>query len=136
MSLNQIVDPAAAQNPANTYYSYSTTSNYVVGGGVYFTPVLVPVGATSFNIPTNYSTIILQSSETLSSVTWAFPKANSVPGLQISILNKSTTTTINLVVKPGDFLPDYLVPPQIPPSTGPGGDQFYYFQSDGIDTWQ
>jgi hypothetical protein len=104
--------------------------------GTQFASYFVPIGTVAYSIPIKQSSIVCLRAETLSSVTWTLPKVSSCAGLQMSLINKSTATTINLVVQSGDSLPSYFSPPQIPPSGGVGNDQFYYFQSDGIDSWQ
>jgi hypothetical protein len=121
---------------SSTDQSYLNIYTNTISSGILFSTVFVPIGTTSYRILTNSSNIVCLAGETLSSVTWTLPKASTCPGLQMSLINKSTSTTINLMVQSGDFLPSYLSPAQIPPSGGSSNDQFYYFQSDGIDTWQ
>jgi hypothetical protein len=114
---------------------YNIRTN-IASSAFQFTPLLVPIGTATLLVPNNYSTLVVQAGETLASVTWTLPLVSACPGLQISIVNKSTSTTINLLTQGGNLLPAYLSPAQIPPSGGPGNDQFFYFQSDSVDTWQ
>jgi hypothetical protein len=105
-------------------------------GGVLNNTINVPIGTVNYTIPSKCSAVVCLSGETLTVVNWTFPLVSACPGLQISLFNKSTTTTINLLTQGGNYLPSYLSPATIGPSGGPGNDQYYFFQSDGIDTWQ
>lgn len=131
MSVSHIVDDAKFDTTQITPLVATT-----MRAGVLFNSIYVPIGTVNYTIPITCSTAVCLSGETLSTVNWTFPLASASPGLQISMLNKSTSTTINLLTQGGNYLPSYLSPASIPPSGGPGNDQFYYFQSDGIDTWQ
>lgn len=131
MSVSHILDNSTFSEP-QTVPIVATC----IRGGILFNIIKVPIGTSTYSIPITCSTVICLSGETLSSVTWTLPLASSCPGLQISIINKSTSTTITLATVGGNYLPSYLSPPTIPPSGGSSNDQFFYFQSDGIDTWQ
>jgi hypothetical protein len=107
-----------------------------LSGGICFATTIVPAGTAAYSINAQTSQVICPSNELRTAVTWTLPKASTCPGLQMSLVNKSLTAVITLATTGGDYLPSYLSPPTIPVSTGPGNDQFYYFESDGINTWQ
>ena len=131
MSLSHIVDDSKFNNEQIVPIVVTT-----VRAGVLNNTIKVPIGTVNYAIPTTCSGVICLSGETLTTVNWTFPLVSSCPGLQISLFNKSTTTTINLLTQGGNYLPSYLSPATIGPSRGPGNDQYYFFQSDSVDTWQ
>jgi hypothetical protein len=114
----------------------NTSPQFIVSGGIFFSTVVLPAGTANYSITSNVSQVVCPSTEALSSVNWTLPKASTCPGLQMSLVNKSTSATVNVLTTDSDYLPSYFSPAQLPPSAGPTNDQFYYFESDGVDTWQ
>lgn len=115
--------------------SYLNIRTNTISSGILLNTYHVPLGSLTLNITSNNSQYVCLPTETLPTVTYTLPLASSCPGMFLMIINKSTTTTINVVPQGSDIIAGNQNPLVVGPSTGPGGDYIVDIFSDGIDTW-